>query len=60
MPAPAVTGVGIGRVLEAADGLGGAQHGAENALGVDSHQRPIAFLDFDDVVLDGHRVKVES
>ena len=41
-------------LLEAADGFRRARHRLADAAGIEPHQRAVAFLDFDDSVLDWH------
>src|SRR5882672_7944067 len=41
-------------LLATSDGFGSAQYRALNAVGIELNQCAIAFLDFNDPVLDGH------
>jgi hypothetical protein len=41
-------------LLESADGLGRPQHCPTDPAGVESNERPVPFLDFDDAVFDWH------
>ena len=44
-------------LLKAADGLRRARHGLDDAAGIEPHERAVAFLDFDDSVLDWHSAR---
>ena len=44
-------------LLEAADGFRGAQDGLADAAGIELDERAVAFLDFDDAILNGHRAE---
>ncbi len=44
-------------LLEAADGFRRARHGLDDAAGIEPHKRAVAFLDFDDSVLDWHSAR---